>query len=120
MGSGVPVARYRSAIVPELCRYLAVTGRADIARYDYIDAMRGMAIIMHSSQSIAPPDATLQSLMDEGARGIQLPVIIIGMFGYLILRERFPAARGTEPPGRQRTVYCVCGTFGKLAHTISG
>ena len=48
----------------------------DIRKYDFIDALRGYAILMvllvHSSQSVAPINQTLQRLMNNGARGIQL------------------------------------------------
>lgn len=45
-------------------------------RYDYIDALRGFAILgvvlVHSSQWIAPTSALLLRLSSEGARGVQL------------------------------------------------
>jgi peptidoglycan/LPS O-acetylase OafA/YrhL len=48
----------------------------DIRKYDFIDALRGYAILLvllvHSSQSVAPINQTLQLLMSGGARGIQL------------------------------------------------
>ncbi len=48
----------------------------DIRRYDFIDALRGYAILLvllvHSSQSVAPINPTLQLLMSNGARGVQL------------------------------------------------
>lgn len=50
--------------------------QSDIKKYDFIDALRGMAILgvilVHSSQSVAPTNATLLWLMGEGARGVQL------------------------------------------------
>ncbi|MFA7268808.1 MAG: acyltransferase [Sterolibacterium sp.] len=49
---------------------------ADIRKYDFIDALRGYAILLvllvHSSQSVGPSSAILQQLMDGGARGVQL------------------------------------------------
>jgi peptidoglycan/LPS O-acetylase OafA/YrhL len=48
----------------------------DIQKYGFIDALRGYAILMvllvHSSQSVAPINSTLQLLMSDGARGVQL------------------------------------------------
>ncbi|MCX5882897.1 MAG: acyltransferase family protein, partial [Deltaproteobacteria bacterium] len=48
----------------------------DIRKYDFIDALRGYAILLvllvHSSQSVTPINQTLQLLMSNGARGIQL------------------------------------------------
>jgi peptidoglycan/LPS O-acetylase OafA/YrhL len=50
--------------------------QSDIKKYDFIDALRGMAILgvvlVHSSQSVAPINATLLWFMGEGARGVQL------------------------------------------------
>jgi peptidoglycan/LPS O-acetylase OafA/YrhL len=50
--------------------------QSDIKKYDFIDALRGMAILgvilVHSSHSVAPTNATLLWFMDEGARGVQL------------------------------------------------
>src|SRR5450830_1778034 len=50
--------------------------QSDIKKYDFIDALRGMAILgvilVHSSQSVAPTNATLLWFMSEGARGVQL------------------------------------------------
>lgn len=50
--------------------------QSDIKKYDFIDALRGMAILgvilVHSSQSVAPNNATLLWFMGEGARGVQL------------------------------------------------
>ncbi|MCZ7621086.1 MULTISPECIES: acyltransferase family protein [Candidatus Kuenenia] len=51
-------------------------GNSDIKKYDFIDALRGMAILgvilVHSSQSVAPTNVTLLWFMGEGARGVQL------------------------------------------------
>jgi peptidoglycan/LPS O-acetylase OafA/YrhL len=48
----------------------------DIRKYDFIDALRGYAILLvilvHSSQAVAPMNQTLQRFMSGGARGIQL------------------------------------------------
>ena len=48
----------------------------ELRKFDFIDATRGLAILcvilVHSSQSIAPLNATLAWLMSEGARGVQL------------------------------------------------
>ncbi|MGH8559140.1 MAG: acyltransferase family protein [Methylococcales bacterium] len=48
----------------------------DIRKYDFIDALRGYAILLvllvHSSQSAAPINQTLQMLMNGGAHGVQL------------------------------------------------
>lgn len=48
----------------------------DLKKYEFIDALRGIAILavmlVHSSQSVSPTSTTLQGLMDEGARGVQL------------------------------------------------
>ena len=50
--------------------------QSDIIKYDFIDALRGMAILgvilVHSAQLVAPTNATLLWVMGEGARGIQL------------------------------------------------
>ena len=50
--------------------------QSDIRKYDYIDALRGMAILgvilTHSSLFVKPTSQTLLSLMGEGARGVQL------------------------------------------------
>jgi peptidoglycan/LPS O-acetylase OafA/YrhL len=49
---------------------------SDIKKYAFIDALRGMAILgvilVHSSQSVPPTNATLLWVMREGARGVQL------------------------------------------------
>jgi peptidoglycan/LPS O-acetylase OafA/YrhL len=48
----------------------------DIQKYDFIDALRGYAILgvllVHSSQYVTPISSTLQLLMSAGARGVQL------------------------------------------------
>ncbi|MFY0732298.1 acyltransferase family protein [Pseudomonas sp. NFX15] len=48
----------------------------DTYKYAYIDALRGLAIILvvlvHSSQSVKPNSSLLTWLMNEGARGVQL------------------------------------------------
>lgn len=48
----------------------------DIRKYDFIDALRGYAILgvllVHSSESVAPISAALRLLMSGGARGVQL------------------------------------------------
>lgn len=50
--------------------------KTDIKKYDYIDALRGLAILavvlVHSSQSVAPNNAILLWLMTQGATGVQL------------------------------------------------
>ena len=50
--------------------------QSDIKKYAFIDALRGMAILgvilVHSSQLVAPTNATLLWVMREGARGVQL------------------------------------------------
>ena len=50
--------------------------QSEIQKYDYIDALRGIAILgvilIHSSQFVTPPSAALQSVMFSGARGVQL------------------------------------------------
>lgn len=50
--------------------------QSDIKKYDFIDALRGIAILgvilVHSSQSVAPTNVTLLWLMGEGAKGVQL------------------------------------------------
>jgi len=50
--------------------------KSDINKYDYIDALRGIAILgvilVHSSQSVEPTSAILLWFMREGARGVQL------------------------------------------------
>lgn len=49
---------------------------SEIRKYDFIDALRGMAIlgviVVHSSQSVTPSGALLSWFMAEGARGVQL------------------------------------------------
>jgi peptidoglycan/LPS O-acetylase OafA/YrhL len=48
----------------------------DIKKYDFIDALRGLAILgvvlTHSSQRVAATNAMFQWFMSEGARGVQL------------------------------------------------
>jgi peptidoglycan/LPS O-acetylase OafA/YrhL len=48
----------------------------DTFKYAYIDAIRGLAIILvvlvHSSQAVKPTSSLLSWLMNEGARGVQL------------------------------------------------
>jgi peptidoglycan/LPS O-acetylase OafA/YrhL len=48
----------------------------NIKKYDYIDALRGIAIalvvIVHASQSVKPLSDVLMRVMTEGARGVQL------------------------------------------------
>lgn len=50
--------------------------QSEIKKYDFIDALRGMAILgvilVHSSQSVAPTNETLLWFVGEGARGVQL------------------------------------------------
>ena len=50
--------------------------QSDIKKYDFIDALRGIAILgvilVHSSQSVAPTNTILLWFMGEGARGVQL------------------------------------------------
>ncbi|MDD2660890.1 MAG: acyltransferase [Methylococcales bacterium] len=50
--------------------------KTDIKKYDYIDALRGLAILavvlVHSSQSVAPNNAILLWLMTQGQTGVQL------------------------------------------------
>ncbi len=50
--------------------------RSDVERYEFIDSLRGIAILgvilVHSSQSVAPSSETLLWFMNEGARGVQL------------------------------------------------
>lgn len=47
-----------------------------VRKYDYIDAIRGLAIILvvmtHASQYVKPLSNLLQRIMLEGARGVQL------------------------------------------------
>ncbi|NIF18693.1 acyltransferase [Pantoea sp. Cy-639] len=47
-----------------------------VRKYDYIDALRGLAIalvvLVHASQQVKPLSQWLQQFMDEGARGVQL------------------------------------------------
>ncbi len=48
----------------------------NIKKYDYIDALRGIAIalvvLVHASQSVKPLSDVLMRVMTEGARGVQL------------------------------------------------
>lgn len=48
----------------------------DVRKYDFIDALRGYAILgvilVHSSQSLSPGNSILQQFMSGGARGVQL------------------------------------------------
>ncbi|MEG0634838.1 MAG: acyltransferase, partial [Pseudomonas sp.] len=48
----------------------------NIKKYDYIDALRGVAIalvvLVHASQSVKPLSDVLMRIMAEGARGVQL------------------------------------------------
>jgi peptidoglycan/LPS O-acetylase OafA/YrhL len=50
--------------------------QTDIRKYDFIDALRGIAILgvilVHSTQLVKPTDSTLEWLASEGARGVQL------------------------------------------------
>lgn len=49
---------------------------SNIKKYDYIDALRGLAIILvvlvHASQYVKPLSGVMMRLMNEGARGVQL------------------------------------------------
>jgi peptidoglycan/LPS O-acetylase OafA/YrhL len=51
-------------------------GNQNIKKYDYIDALRGIAIILvvlvHSSQYVKPISDLMVRVMGEGARGVQL------------------------------------------------
>lgn len=53
---------------------------SNIKKYDFIDALRGWAILgvilVHSSRAVAPTNATLQWGMNEGARGVQLFYVV--------------------------------------------
>jgi len=57
-------------------KVIEATPQLDIKKYEFIDALRGIAILgvilVHSSQAVAPTNATLLWLMGEGARGVQL------------------------------------------------
>ena len=52
----------------------------NIQKYEFIDAMRGIAIIgvvlVHASRQVAPSDDTLRTLMNAGALGVQLFFIV--------------------------------------------
>jgi len=54
--------------------------RTDIKKYDFIDALRGLAILavilVHSSQRVAPTTSTLQWFMSEGDKGVQLFYVV--------------------------------------------
>jgi len=50
--------------------------KSEIKKIDYIDAIRGIAIIgvivVHASQCVSPTNKILLRIMEEGARGVQL------------------------------------------------
>lgn len=52
----------------------------DIRKYEFIDTLRGIAIIgvvlVHASRQVAPSDDTLRILMNTGALGVQLFFIV--------------------------------------------
>ncbi len=54
--------------------------QTDIKKYDFVDALRGLAILavilVHSSQRVAPTNLTLQWFMSEGNSGVQLFYVV--------------------------------------------
>lgn len=52
----------------------------DLIKYEFIDALRGYAILgvvlVHSAQHVAPENSTLSLLMSNGGRGVQLFFIV--------------------------------------------
>ena len=64
----------------------------EIRKYDYIDALRGFAILgvilVHSSQWVAPTSSVLSTIASEGARGVQLFYIASALTLFLSLAAR--------------------------------
>ena len=64
----------------------------DIRKYDYIDALRGFAILgvvlVHSSQWVAPTQSILSIIASEGARGVQLFFIASALTLFLSMAAR--------------------------------
>jgi peptidoglycan/LPS O-acetylase OafA/YrhL len=62
--------------------------------FSFVDGLRGLAILMvlavHSSQSQPPANATLLSLANSGARGVQLFFILSAFTLYSSSLQRFP------------------------------
>lgn len=63
-----------------------------IKKYDYIDALRGFAILgvilVHSSQWVAPTSVFLSQLVAEGARGVQLFFMASSLTLFLSMEAR--------------------------------
>ena len=72
---------------------------AEVKRYDYIDALRGFAILgvvlVHSSQWVTPTSSVLSALAGEGARGVQLFYIASALTLFLSMAAR---SRSEERP----------------------
>lgn len=63
-----------------------------IRKYDYIDAIRGFAILgvvlVHSSQWVTPVSVILKSLANQGARGVQLFYMASALTLFLSMNSR--------------------------------
>jgi peptidoglycan/LPS O-acetylase OafA/YrhL len=63
-----------------------------IRKYDYIDALRGFAImgvvLVHSSQWVSPTSGILSAIASEGARGVQLFYIASALTLFLSMTAR--------------------------------
>jgi peptidoglycan/LPS O-acetylase OafA/YrhL len=64
----------------------------DIKLLDYIDALRGYAILgvigIHASQSVPDLEWPLRALADQGARGVQLFFVVSALTLMLSWKER--------------------------------
>jgi peptidoglycan/LPS O-acetylase OafA/YrhL len=64
----------------------------EIKKYDYIDSIRGLAILgvilVHSSQWVAPTSSVLSVIAREGARGVQLFYIVSALTLFLSMAAR--------------------------------
>jgi hypothetical protein len=72
-------------------------------RYEYVDALRGYAILgviaVHTAGAIAPASLALQRMATEGARGVQLQAGALGR----VLRHAAPRdVRTVRIAARQR------------------
>lgn len=63
-----------------------------IKRYDYIDALRGFAILgvilVHTNMLVTPTNSYLYTIMTQGARGVQLFYILSALSLFLSMNSR--------------------------------